>query len=199
PGNRMGGMVRFFLASARRECASAGVEPRGFREAVRDPTWQASAAGGLAALYLVRGRLAAAEAQLRRAMTMDEQRGVPGRYVEDAIGIAIMNVHYRNAPDAARREVEEALRRHPLASIPAEDRPYLELAFLYADAGQPDRARQILAEFETAVPAGARRGQPFRYGAAPQIAFAEGRIEEAIRDYRTWYDEDGCAVCGLFL
>jgi tetratricopeptide (TPR) repeat protein len=132
-------------------------------------------------------------------MTVDEQRGVPGRYIEDAIGIAIMNVHYRNAPDAARREVEEALRRHPFASIPAEDRPYLALAFLYADAGQPDRARQVLAEYETAVPEGARRGQPFRHGAAAQIAFAESRIEDAIRDYRRWYDEDGCAVCGLFL
>src|SRR2546427_95213 len=199
PGNPMSRFNRGFLALARREYDSAEVEARGLTQATRDPTWQASAAEGLAALYLVRGRLAAAEAQLRRAMAVEEQRGVPGKYVEDAIGIAIMNVHYRHAPDAARREVEEALRRHLLASIPAEDRPYLALAFLYADAGQPDRARQILAEFETAVPEGARRGQPFRYGAAAQIAFAEGRIEEAIRDYRTWYDEDGCAVCGLFL
>jgi len=110
-----------------------------------------------------------------------------------------MDVHYRNAPDAARREVEEALRRHPLATIPAEDRSYLGLAWLYADAGHPDRARQLLAEYEAAVPEGVRRGQPFRYGAAAQIAFAEGRIQDAIRDYRRWYDEDGCSVCGLFL
>ena len=198
-GNPMGRFIRGFLALARREYDSAEVEARGLEQTTRDPTWQANAAEGLAALYLVRGRLTAAEAQLRRAMTVDEQRGVPGRYIEDAIGIAIMNVHYRNAPDAARREVEEALRRHPFASIPAEDRPYLALAFLYADAGQPDRARQVLAEYETAVPEGARRGQPFRHGAAAQIAFAESRIEDAIRDYRRWYDEDGCAVCGLFL
>ena len=116
-----------------------------------------------------------------------------------AIALAIIAVHYHKAPDAARREVEEALRRHPLASIPAEDRPYLSLAFLYADAGRPDRARQLLAEYEAAVPEGARRGQPFRHGVAAHIAFAEGRIQDAIRDYRRWYDEDGCAVCGLFL
>src|SRR5256885_12678489 len=95
--------------------------------------------------------------------------------------------------------VEEALRRHPLASMPPADRPYLGLAWLYADAGQPDRARQLLAEFEAAVPEGVRRGEPFRHGAAAQIAFAEGRIQDAIRGYRTWYDEDGGAVCGLFL
>src|SRR5256885_14058839 len=102
-------------------------------------------------------------------MGLGEQRGVPGKSLDDAIGLASIDVHYHKTPDAARREVEEALRRHPLASIPAEDRPYLVLAFLYADAGQPDRARQILGEFETAVPEGARRGQPFRYGAAAQI------------------------------
>src|SRR5437762_4832267 len=198
-GNPMSRFVRCFLASARREYDSAEVEARDLAQIARDPTWQASAAGALAAVYLVRGRLAAAEVQLRRAMAMDEQRGVPGKYLEEALGLAIIDVHYRKAPDAARRKVDEALRRHPLASMPAEDRPYLGLAWLYADAGRPDPARQVLAEYETAVPEGVRRGQPFRYGAAAQIAFAEGRIQDAIRDYRRWYDEDGCAVCGLFL
>jgi len=191
--------LRAILASAQRQYDSAEVETRALAQTTRDPTWQAGAAGSLAALNLVRGRLTVAEAQLRRTMAVDEQRGVPGKYLEDAIVLAVMDVHYRNAPDAARREVEEALRHHPLASIPAEDRPYLGLAWLYADAGRPDRARQLLAEYEAAVPQGVRRGQPFRHGAAAQIAFAEGHIRDAIRDYRAWYDQDGCAVCGLFL
>jgi len=142
PGNPMSRFVRAFMMLARREYDSAEVETQGLAQSAQDPTWQAGAVGALAALYLVRGRLAAAEVQLRRAMALDEQRGVPGKYLEDAIGLAIIDVHYHKAPDAARREVEEALRRHPLASIPAEDRPYLSLAFLYADAGRPDRARQ---------------------------------------------------------
>jgi len=199
PTNPLRPYLQAFLGAAQRRYDSAEVATRALGETVRDLTWQASAAGALAALNLVRGRLAVAEAQLRRAMAVDEQRGVPGKYVEDAIGIAVMDVHYRNAPEAARREVEAALRRHPLASIPAEDRPYLGLAWLYADAGRPDRARQLLAEYEAVVPEGVRRGQPFRHGAAAQIAFAEGRVRDAIRDYRTWYEEDGCAVCGLFL
>ena len=199
PGNPMVHFVRIFLAAARREYDRAEVETQALAQSTRDPTWQAGTAGALAAINLVRGKLAVAEAQFRRAMAVDEQRGVPGKYIEDAIGIAIMDVHYRKAPDAGRREVEEALRRHPLASIPAEDRPYLALAFLYADAGRPDRARQILAEYEAAVPEGVRRGQSSRYGVAAHIAFAEGRTQDAIRDYRRWYDEDGCAVCGLFL
>src|SRR5437870_5094346 len=199
PGHPLRPFLRAFLATAQRQYDSAEVETRALARTARDPTWQSGAAGTLAALNLVRGRLTVAEAHLRRAMAFDEQRGVPGKYVEDAIGLAVMDVHFRNAPDAARREVDEALRRHPLATIPAEDRPYLGLAWLYADAGRPDRARQLLAEYEAAVPEGARRGQPFRHGVAAHIAFAEGRIQDAIRDYRRWYDEDGCAVCGLFL
>ena len=125
---------------------TALVAARALAATTQDLTWQASAAGTLAAVNLVRGRLATAEVQIRQAMTFDEQRGVPGKYLDDAIGIAVMNVHYRNAPDAAQREVEAALRRHPLASIPAQDRPYLGLAWLYADAGRPERARQLIAE-----------------------------------------------------
>ena len=199
PNNPLRPFLRAFLEAAQRHYDSAEVAARTLEATSRDPTWHASAASGLAALYLVRGRLGAAEAQFRRAMVLDEQRGIPGRAIDDAIGIAVMDVHYRNAPDDGRREVEEALRRHPLASIPAEDRPYLQLAWLYADAGRPDRAHQLLTEYEASVPEGVRRGQPFRHGAAAQIAFAEGRFQDAIRGYRTWYDEDGCAVCGLFL
>ncbi len=198
PTNPLRPFLRGFLALAQRHYDSAEVAARSLAETSRDPTWESSAAGTLAAINLVRGRLGAAEAQLRRAMLFDEQRGVPGRSIDDAIMIAVMDVHYRNSPDAARREVEEALRRHPLATIPAEDRSYLGLAWLYADAGHPDRARQLLAEYEATVPEGVRRGQPFRYGAAAQIAFAEGRIQDAIRGYRKWYDEDACSVCGLF-
>src|SRR2546421_900708 len=132
PGHPLRPFLRAFLATAQRQYDSAEVETRALAQTARDPTWQSGAAGTLAALNLVRGRLTVAEAHLRRAMTFDEQRGVPGKYVEDAIGLAVMDVHFRNAPDAARREVEEALRRHPLAAIPAEDRPYLGLAWLYA-------------------------------------------------------------------
>src|SRR5256714_9981433 len=180
PTNPLRPFLRGFLALAQRHYDSAEVAARSLAETSRDPTWESSAVGTLAAINLVRGRLGAAEAQLRRAMLLDEQRGVPGNSINDAIGIAVMDVHYRNAPDAARREVEEALRRHPLASMPPADRPYLGLAWLYADAGQPGRARQLLAEYEAAVPEGVRRGEAFRPGAAGQTAFPPGSVPGAI-------------------
>src|SRR5204862_6708247 len=102
-------------------------------------------------------------------------------------------------PAAARRGVATALQRHRLAALPATDRPYVGLAWLYAHMGRPDRARQLLAEYEAAIPEAVRRSQPFRHGAAAEIAFAEGRVQDAIKWYRAWYDEDSCAVCGLYL
>src|SRR5437867_125169 len=199
PGNPLGRFVRVFLAAARREYDSAEVESRALAQTARDPTWQAAAAGTLAALGLVRGKLTVAEGQFRREMAANEQRGVPGKYLEDAIALAVMDAHYRNAPEAGRREVEAALRRHPLATIPAADRPYLGLAWLYAHMGRPDSARHFLAEYEAAVPEAVRRSEPFRHGAAAEIPFAEGRVQDAIKGYRAWYDEDSCAVCGLYL
>src|SRR2546422_6069084 len=112
--------------------------------------------------------------------------------------LAMIELRYRNAADAARRGVEQALRRHPLASVPAADRQYLLLAWFYAEAGRPDRAKQVLAEYDAAVPDAFRRRQPFRHGAAAAVALAESRVQDAITGYRAWYAEDNCAVCGLF-
>ena len=68
-----------------------------------------------------------------------------------------------------------------------------------AQAGRPDRAKQLLAEYAATVPDAFRRRVPFRHGAAAAVALAEGRVQDAIAGYRAWYDEDNCAACGLFL
>ena len=199
PGNPIGLFMGACLIGARRDFDGAAVQLRALAQATHDPTWQAATAGMLSELSLVRGKLAEAEVQLRRAMALNEQRDVPAAYFQAAIGLATIDLYYRHAPDAARRTADEALRRHPLAPIPAEDRPYLGLAWFYAEAGRPDRAKQLIAEYDAAVPEAVRRGQPFRHGAAAAVAFAEGRVQDAIRDNRAWYEEDSCAVCGLFL
>ncbi|HVH67567.1 MAG TPA: hypothetical protein VM716_06830 [Gemmatimonadales bacterium] len=90
------------------------------------------------------------------------------------------------------------LARHPLSTIAAEDRPYSMLAWFYASAGEPERARRLIAEYERAVPEGLRRGNPFRHEALAALALATGRIDDAIRSYRAFYDESGCAACGLY-
>ena len=198
PGNPLAFFLRAHVANARRDFDSAEVQFRALGQLTQDPAWQQGTAYSLSQLSLVRGKLAEAESHARKAMTLSEQRRLPGAYIGGAVGLAIIDVFYRKAPEAGRRRVEDALRRYPLASIPAADRPYLVLAWLYAEAGRPDRARQLLAEYEATVPEALRRGQPFRHDAAAAVAFAEGRVQDAIKGYQAWYDEDSCAVCGLF-
>src|SRR5207248_2266517 len=84
-------------------------------------------------------------------------------------------VRSRNRPAAALERVEAALRRHPLASMPAADRPYPELARFYARAGRLDQAKRLVAEFERNVTEGLRRGVSLRHAAAADIALSEGR------------------------
>ena len=198
PRNPFAFMLRAGLFSAQREFDSAEVAGRALAQLAPDVGWQGLAAYVLSQVSLVRGKLAEGESRMRTGMSLAEQRAQPGTYVAAAAGLAIIDLRYRNAPEAARRRVDEALRRHPLASINAADRPYTMLAWYYAEAGHPDRGRQLLAEYELAVPEGLRRRDPTRHGAAAAVAFAEGRVQDAITGYRAWYAEDNCAVCGLF-
>src|SRR2546425_350265 len=154
PRNPFAFMLRAGLFSAQREFDSAEVAGRALAQLAPDVGWQGLAAYILSQVSLVRGKLAEGESRTRALMSLAEQRGQPGTYVTAAAGLAIIDLRYRNAPEAARRRVEEALRRHPLASINAADRPYTMLAWYYAEAGHPDRGRQLLAEYEVAVPEG---------------------------------------------
>ena len=198
PENPLAFFLRARLADANRDFDGAEAIVRSHAQLAPDLAIQEGTADALAHISLVRGRLADAERHLHTAMALSEQRRQPGSYVGYAVALAMIELRYRNAPNAARRAVEEALRRHPLASIPAADRPYLLLAWFQAEAEQSERAKQLLAEYDATVPEAFRRRQPFRHGAAAALALAEGRVEDAITGYRAWYAEGNCAVCGLF-
>ncbi len=169
-----------------------------------DLSAQAVTAFNLVALYDVRGQFAAGEREERRLMDLGEARHLPQDYVMGATTLGFVELYYRGRPRSARAAqtaravVDAALARHPLATLALEDRPYSFLALFYAQAGEPERARRLLAEYERAVPDGWRRGDAFRFAAAGALALADGRIPEAIRGYRAWYNEGGCAACGLF-
>jgi len=123
---------------------------------------------------------------------------LPAAYVFGAVRLALMQLRLEEAPAAARRTVDAALARYPLATLDAADRPYPLLVSFFAEAGQPDRARRLLAEYETVIPEAQRRGEPARHRAAASIAFAEGRLEDAIRGYRAWDGEAQCTRCALY-
>jgi len=93
----------------------------------------------------------------------------------------------------------------PRAAAPPKDRPYSFVATLYAWAGQPGRARDILARYaaeysEGAKAPAARAGMDGNLG---EIALAEGKYDEALKRFHAAdVGEDGapqgCEDCAYF-
>ncbi|HLB36218.1 MAG TPA: BTAD domain-containing putative transcriptional regulator [Gemmatimonadales bacterium] len=159
--------------------------------------WRIAALNGLSKVALVHGRLVEAERYRREAMTANEDRGVLGGYLVDAVYLATMDLQHRADPDRALREVEVALRSHPLSNILASDRPYVQLAGFYARAGRVSLARRLLAEFEREVhpiPPGHLAGKHYVTGA---IALSEGRLQDAVAAFRSYRDHASSQLAGL--
>ena len=187
------------LASTQGDYATAERLVEQLREAPEATlSWKIFTSSTLAAFDEVQGRLTRAEQHLRDNMAENEQRGLLGDYLRGAIQSAWIDLRYRNREADGVRMIEAALQRHPLASMSATDRPYVELAAYYAHAGRPDVAKHWLAEFQETVPVGRRRGVFARHDATAEVALAEGRFQDAIGEYRAWHDEAPCATCGWF-
>ncbi len=177
---------------------SSAAELQALRQEHRELNYQGGASFSLATVAQIRGKLDDAERYYRDAMTANEKRGVLGGYLGAASALAGSQALYRRDPTLAMRSLEAVLARHPLNSLPALDRPYSALAVSYARAQQPERAKRLLAEYEVTVPEGIRRGDEVRHQAAGYVALAEGRTQDAISEFRAWYDETGCPRCAQF-
>ena len=190
--------TRILLASARHDYITANHAARELQQTFgASSVWRERASSFLAALALVQGQLALANQHSRDAMAAAEARNLPGNVLFNSAQAARIEVVYRNRPATGFEHLATALARHPLASIPAADRPYVELARLYATAGRPDEAGRLLAEYERAVPIGVRRADWNRHAAEGDIALAQGRFQEALASYQALYDEGPCRPCSF--
>jgi tetratricopeptide (TPR) repeat protein len=98
-------------------------------------------------------------------------------------------------PESTIRRVESALERYPLEEIPPLDRPTAWVASLLAQAGDPDAARELLADQREQLGALADRKQVGFSEAEAWIDVAEGRYSEAIPVLRTADRGYGCEIC----
>jgi len=171
----------------------------------------------LAGVARLRGKLAEAEREYGEAMAGWEGDGSARlnvsepvtalaaqasgrRYLSEAVRLALLRVQLDEGVERGIQTVEDALERHPLATIPVLDRPYAELAEFYAIAGRLDRARELLAERDSAIesPLGWRT-EWRRHLAQGYIALAEGRQADAIAEFRLADDRSMnlCRSCAL--
>jgi tetratricopeptide (TPR) repeat protein len=98
--------------------------------------------------------------------------------------------------------LDAVLARQPFRAMPLRDRPYFELATLYAQAGSPQRARAMLAEREADRPdtTTVRAEQHLYHRALAEIALAERRGRDAVREFLAGDrlpdgPADGCELC----
>jgi DNA-binding SARP family transcriptional activator/tetratricopeptide (TPR) repeat protein len=207
PDSPVGTMRALHLAAGRGDYAAAEAHAQAWRTATReDLLMQVLAARHQVDLASLRGSLREAERHVLEVDELSRRRGLPSDRLRETLHLAHLEVAHGRSAAGALARVEQAVTMIPLSELSVQDRPYADLAALYARAGQPGRARALLEEWEAAVPSALRhrrgqvRARPF-WGTVLQwvlgeIALAEGRPDEAAHQFRQ-ANHAGCLICTL--
>ena len=117
--------------------------------------------------------------------------------VDESLSLAFDDAYLRGNSAGAIRRMDEALAKTPLRAIPMSEAPYESAALTYALVDRPDRARAILAEWDT------RRSTAPTTRDTVLLHRMRGNIALAVKDYPTAESElritekQGCLVCDL--
>ncbi len=176
---------------------SALADARWVQQNSKEPDDQSFAAGIQASATQIQGKLRESEQHWRDFMAQGERRGLPQDYLMGAAGLARIQAIFKGDKQRALKTLDAALQRHPLAGLPALDRPYPVLATAYALAGQPTKSRELMRDYSNQVPPGLQRGDEMRHMGNGYAALAEGKAEDAKSEFRAWWDESGCTNCAL--
>jgi eukaryotic-like serine/threonine-protein kinase len=192
--------TRYWLSAVRREIVGSESTLVRIRQQNRNSQlWQTVTTRLLGHEAEKQGRIDEARRYARETLAIEEAGKDITGYLDDAAKLADLERRYGQKGDQTLAVLSDALKRHPLESIDARDRPYSTLIQVYANAGRVDEAKRLLRQYEASVPEGMRRLDFVRYKAIGAIAEAEGREEEALAAYRTWLEIDGqCGTCGLY-
>jgi eukaryotic-like serine/threonine-protein kinase len=153
--------------------------------ATRDPATRVMALDESMEMLTTRGRLADAERRYQQFGAEAARAGNPDPPITDTLSVAVFDSWFRGQPQRAVARLDAVLARHPLTELPEADRPYALLSQSYAIGGRPDKARAVLAQWATIKDTALyrSRGGP-RHEALGEIALAEKRYPDAIREFR---------------
>ena len=161
-----------------------------------DPYWLERTYGTDWLFDVEEGRIARAETSLAAAVEAGDmgESGNSARALQDLLARAELDLAL-GEPESTVRRVEAALERFPLEEIPPLDRPSAWAASLYAQAGDTDAARALLAEQREDLGPLAERKRAGLTEAEAWIDVAEGRHAEAIPVLRVSDRGYGCDIC----
>lgn len=164
-----------------------------------DPIVRAEATRDRAIVALFAGRVDDARSRLAELSAAAEERGAPRAALRAARDGALVRLRVLGDTAGALREVERALERVPLEGIEALNRPYLDLAGLYAEAGEVERAEALLDAYDREVAPRIRDPvvRNLRRAEAARLALASGRPAEALATFREARRNFGCTRCWL--
>jgi len=145
----------------------------------------ASAEQDLSKSDAAQGKLGEALLHLERAEAAQRNRGRPPEALGNVIIAAWFELDIARDTVGARKRVDDGLARYPLDAMDPMDRPYQELAYFFAAAGQVTDARRYMEEMREAVAQELLLAAPGNAAATRAgIARAEGRYEDALREGR---------------
>lgn len=197
------------LASARFDYTAAEDQALDLLKAQEgNPRWEMMAEVDLAGFAMVRGRLNEGAERLLRAHDLQAGSGTPftdlPKPVFEALGLASIQLHFFQDAEGAVHTLDKGGTREGAQAgtrVGDEYSAGLEFAGLYAQAGHPQRARELLDGYRSGQPEDSTEGEEGEAAltfAQAAIFLAEGETEEAVRLYR-----EGrvlaplCDLCGL--
>jgi len=198
PGMRGSRLATISMAASKQDWDAAEREARArMTQAPDDSTDSLEGLETLANIVMTQGRLGEAEQSFRRIIALGSRGGSARRGLAAALRIAYLDLRYRHAPGTAVATMNSALVRFPLAKMGESDRPYDEIARLYADAGQPTRARDLITQAGRTRIGRQRGADANRRWTAGAIAMAEGRAWEGEIEIHGAAEAHPCPICAL--
>ncbi|HEY7861163.1 MAG TPA: protein kinase, partial [Gemmatimonadaceae bacterium] len=186
------------IASWRHDFPEAERRDREAAAAAPSPFWKDIAASDLANIEGMQGHISNSEANMRTAASIDESNGAMGMYYLRVAKLAQLDFRHQVHVSAALAALADARSKHPLNSVDPTERQYPQLAIAYALGGKVDEARSLMEEYARTVPTLVQKGDPDHFEALGNIAMAEGRNEEALRDFQETRVNNLCTLCGTF-
>jgi tetratricopeptide (TPR) repeat protein len=121
----------------------------------------------------------------------------PGLALSLELGPKTLRARLLARPAEGAAAADSVLRRTPLASLPAPDRPFQLIAWAYATAGRAKEVRQLYEDWKQAFAVDRRSKFNVRTWEGI-VAVSESRWRDAALAFDAAQAEAGCTPCGLY-